>query len=213
MSISISKLQYISQGNTPKEQLENIEAICEAGVKWVQLRLKNIELDTYIQTAKIAKAICQKYNSILIINDNVEVAQASAAHGVHLGQSDLNWAAARKILGKKAIIGATANTFEHIQHIKNANAAVDYIGVGPFRHTTTKKDLSPILGSAGYKKLLAQLEQNQWNIPLIAIGGIGIADIKAIVEIGVYGIAVSGLLTKSDQKTALFAQIHKILSS
>lgn len=206
----ISKLQYISQGESTEEHLNNIAAICKAGGKWIQLRLKNIDLNSYIETAIQAKKICQQYNASLIINDNVEVVQASAADGVHLGQGDLNWATARKILGKNAIIGATANTFEHIQEIKAAKAAVDYIGVGPFRHTTTKKDLSPILGLVGYQNLLKQMT---WDIPIIAIGGIQVEDITSIFSIGVYGIAVSGLLTKNNQKTDLIAQIHKILST
>ncbi|MCP4437751.1 MAG: thiamine phosphate synthase [Aureispira sp.] len=213
MSTHISKLQYISQGDSPKEHLQQIEAICKAGGDWVQLRLKNVDSNTYIQTAQEAKTICQKYAATLIINDNVEVAKTINADGVHLGQGDMNWLEARKILGTTKIIGATANSIEHIQHIMDSNAEVDYIGVGPFRHTTTKKKLSPILGLEGYQKLLDQLKSKKFDIPIIAIGGILVDDIAEILGTGVYGIAVSGLLSQSTKKSALIDKVHTILGA
>ena len=185
--------QYISQGKTIQEHIENIENACKAGICWVQLRLKNVLLIDYLEAAKKCREICDIYGTILIINDNVGVAAESGADGVHLGLNDTSPKEARKQLGKNAIIGGTANTFENcIQHIKDG---VDYIGLGPFRFTTTKKELSPVLESKGYSSIISQLNKKGYKTPIIAIGGITLEDITELSKTGIEGIAVSGLLT------------------
>ncbi|UNY99922.1 thiamine phosphate synthase [Zhouia spongiae] len=189
----ISKLQYISQGNTPAEHLLNIREVCKAGVDWVQLRLKNVSDEMYAETAVLAKKICDPYGAKLIINDNVKVAKVIRADGVHLGKTDMSPQDAREILGAELIIGGTANTLSDC--IKLCGMGVDYIGLGPFRFTTTKQNLSPVLGLGGYRKIVSQLNDGEMSFPVIAIGGIQEADVKDILYTGVYGVAVSGALT------------------
>ncbi len=187
-------LQYISQGATPVEHLQNIGKVCEAGCRWVQLRLKEVSLVTYLETAQKAREICDQYGAIFIVNDNVGIAAESKADGVHLGLNDSSIEEARKTLGENAIIGGTANTIENcLQHVKDG---ADYIGLGPFRFTETKKKLSPILGTAGYKKILEELKNKKIETPIIAIGGITVADIPELLQTGISGIAVSGMLTQ-----------------
>ncbi|GAA4275348.1 thiamine phosphate synthase [Aquimarina mytili] len=192
-------LQYISQGKTPDEHLKNIEEVCKSGGKWIQLRLKDVDIATYLNTAVQCRNICDHYEAIMIINDNVGVAKAAMADGVHLGLNDTNPLEARKILGNNFIIGGTANTLEDCkQHI---DSGVDYIGLGPFRHTTTKKKLSPILGLDGYQEILSELQDQNLKIPIVGIGGITENDISDIIKTGIHGIAVSGMLTdKKDLK-------------
>ncbi|MDY8135025.1 thiamine phosphate synthase [Aquimarina sp. 2201CG5-10] len=190
------RIQYISQGNTPEDHLYNIEQVCKAGGRWIQLRLKDVDMATYLNTALKCREICDQYDAIMIINDNVGVAKAALADGVHLGLEDMNPIEARKVLGENYIIGGTANTLENcMQHIVDK---VDYIGLGPFRHTTTKKKLSPILGAHGYQEILSEIRNQNSEIPIVAIGGIKIEDIETLIQSGVSGIAVSGMLT--DQK-------------
>lgn len=97
---------------------------------------------------------------------------------------------ARQLLGKDKIIGGTANTFEDVKRIFLAGA--DYIGCGPFRYTTTKKKLSPVLGLDGYRQIISQMKTLGINLPVIAIGGILLSDVADIMTTGVSGIAVSG---------------------
>ncbi|GAA4116074.1 thiamine phosphate synthase [Aquimarina addita] len=187
------KIQYISQGETPEQHLAHIGEACEAGCRWVQLRLKNVDMATYLNTALACRNICDQYGAIMIMNDHVSIAKASLADGVHLGLQDMNPKEARKILGENAIIGGTANTLEDcLHHIKDE---VDYIGLGPYKYTTTKQKLSPILGLEGYQKIVLELSKQHANTPIIAIGGIELNDIEGILESGVQGIAVSGMLT------------------
>ncbi len=204
----LHKLQYISQGSTPDIHIQNIESTLNAGVKLVQFRLKNSSNESYIEYAIKAKKLCQKFDAQLIINDNPLVAKACDADGLHLGLDDMNVVEAKKIILNK-IIGGTANTFKHIK--QHCAEEVDYIGLGPLRFTTTKQKLSPILGIEGYQNILQQMKKESLNIPIYAIGGIKLNDIQFIINTGVYGIAVSGLITNSTNKEYLIKEINKIL--
>ncbi len=187
----LSKLHYISQGETPKDHLEHIQKACEHGAEWVQLRLKELPTESILETAKIARDMTRKFKVKLIINDHYKIAKAVDADGVHLGKTDTCPLIARAYLGNDFIIGGTANTLEDCRTLVKKN--VDYMGVGPFRFTETKKNLSPILGIEGYKELLTNLNE---TTPIIAIGGIGLEDVSGLLKTGIYGVAVSGSITK-----------------
>jgi thiamine-phosphate pyrophosphorylase len=204
----LPKLQYISQGSTPEIHLRNIESVLQAGIKFIQLRLKNISDEHYIEYAIKAKELCDKYDALLVINDNPIVAKACNADALHLGLDDMSVREAKKIIPEK-IIGGTANTFDHIK--QRCNESVTYIGLGPFRFTNTKEKLSPILGIEGYQKIIEQMKKENLNTPIYAIGGIELLDIESVINTGVYGIAVSGLLTNAVNKKQIVKDINKTL--
>lgn len=208
-----SKLQYISQGVDYNHQLNNIFRALDAGCDWIQLRYKNHhEMSTGYVAEKI-KTLCQKYNATLIVNDFVSIAKEVEADGVHLGLDDMSVAEARNILGPGKIIGGTANTLEHV--LQRIDEKCDYVGLGPFRFTTTKEKLSPVLGLDGYKKIIEALKQHTnpyaIDMPIYAIGGIGMNDIESIVETGIHGIAVSGMITNAIDKKEIVLQINSRL--
>ena len=117
---------------------------------------------------------------------------------------------ARRLLGKDKIIGGTANTFEDVKRIYSAGA--DYIGCGPFRFTTTKKKLSPILGLDGYKRIIEQMNAYRINLPVIAIGGILLPDVSDIMQTGVSGIAVSGAILNADNDNSPVATMKRFIN-
>lgn len=203
------KLQYISQGKTIEDQLYNIHQALDSGCDWIQLRFKNqTEKDTFTLASSV-KFLCEEYLSSFIVNDNLYLTHQIDADGVHLGLSDMKIDEARAILGPTKIIGGTANTFEDIEnHVKNG---CDYIGLGPFRFTETKEKLSPILGLSGYFEILKKLKQSKSEIPVYAIGGITVKDVSPLMETGIHGIAVSGLITNSDEKEKLMQQLNEKL--
>jgi thiamine-phosphate pyrophosphorylase len=194
----VSRLHYITQELTGRSHCDLAESACAAGVNWVQLRIKNKSYPEQIELAIKTKAICKKYDARLIINDNVKLAKEINADGVHLGKTDMDPSEARSFLGNDFIIGGTANTYEDIEQL--AKAKVDYIGLGPFRFTSTKENLSPILGLEGYVSILKKCKENKINIPVISIGGIHTLDVKPILETGVYGVAVSSAINLSEDK-------------
>lgn len=204
-----NKLQYISQGNTIEEQLYNIHQALDNGCDWVQMRFKNQTTQNTFVLAEAVKILCEEYLANFIVNDNVYLAQQITADGVHLGLSDTKIEESRAILGSTKIIGATANTFEDItNHIKNG---CDYIGLGPFQFTTTKDKLSPILGLEGYYEIIQKVKASNLEIPIYAIGGITLENVDQLIETGIHGIAVSGIITKSPEKAKLITQLNEKL--
>ena len=198
----IPKLHYISQGSSPDKHLENIRKACESGAKLVQLRLKNLDETILLKTAEKAREITNTYQTRLIINDHYKIAKSVNADGVHLGKTDAHLEKARAHLYDWQIIGGTANTLADCQMLIDKN--VDYIGLGPFRFTPTKANLSPILGLEGYSSILQVL---QTQTPIIAIGGITLHDVSMLLKAGIYGIAASGALTSDFHKIELFNKL------
>lgn len=165
--------------------------------KWVQLRMKDAPREALRKEAEHIRFLTHNYKATFIIDDDVEMAREVDADGVHLGKTDMPVSEARAILGPDKIIGATANTFEDIQYAVAQGA--DYIGLGPFRFTETKKNLSPILGIEGYATIMEQCRQAGITEPIVAIGGITTDDIQPLMSTGISGIAVSsGLVDASD---------------
>lgn len=203
------RFQYISQGQTPEEHLSNCKKVLTAGVKWIQLRMKNFPDEIVEKTALEVQSLCTQSGATFILNDNVNLAKKINADGVHLGLTDTAITEARLILGQNKIIGGTANTVEDV--VQRIEERCDYIGLGPYRFTSTKDKLSPILGLEGYRAILNRLDDGHRKTPIVAIGGIQVEDISAILETGICGIALSGILTNSKNKKEIVERINTIL--
>lgn len=167
----------------------------EGGCRWIQLRMKGASDEEVLETAAGLIDICRDNNAFLIIDDRVKVVNELKVSGVHLGKEDMDPMEARELLGPDAIIGLTANTAEDILKFKNKD--VDYVGLGPFRFTTTKEKLSPVLGLDGYKKIVKDVRDAGMEIPIVAIGGITLEDVEPLMKTGVNGIAMSGAIIKA----------------
>jgi thiamine-phosphate pyrophosphorylase len=198
--------EAVRTGGTPIGHVEQVEAASRAGIRWIQLRMKEATDAEVRAAAKEAKKICDAQGCVLIINDRVEIAAAVDAHGVHLGKEDMTVREARRLLGENKLIGGTANTLEDIR--KHQLEGADYVGLGPYRYTTTKKNLSPVLGLEGYQQIMSRLEQESIDIPVIAIGGIGVEDGAPLLGAGLYGIAFSGMLVHAEDRPALVAALE-----
>jgi thiamine-phosphate pyrophosphorylase len=186
---TISKLHYITQEVQGKPHWQLAEEACQAGVSWVQLRVKNKSVEEITDIAFKTLEVCKQYGSKLIVNDHVDIVRQCKADGVHLGKTDMDPLVARNILGNNVIIGGTANTLEDLKAL--VNKEVDYIGLGPFKFTTTKEKLSPILGLEGYREIMKRYILEKKTKPVIAIGGILPEDVTLLLETGVYGVAVA----------------------
>ena len=189
-------VQFITHYTERYTYLDSVRIALEGGCRWIQLRMKETTPEDILPIAKEAMSLCRKYDATFIIDDFVELAKQIGTDGVHLGKNDMPIAEARKILGKDFIIGGTANTFEDVQMLYKAGA--NYIGCGPFRFTTTKKNLSPILGLEGYQQIISQMKEHKISLPLIAIGGITKEDIPLLMQTGMSGIALSGSILRSE---------------
>lgn len=189
-------LQFITHRTERYSYPESARMALEGGCKWIQLRMKEAPLEEVEAVALQLKPLCKEHEAILILDDHVELAKKLEVDGVHLGKTDMPVAEARQLLGEAFIIGGTANTFEDVA--MHYRAGADYVGIGPFRYTATKKNLSPILGLEGYASIRSQMKQAGIELPTVAIGGITYDDIPAILKTGVSGIALSGTILQAE---------------
>ena len=183
-------VQFITHQTKTISYEESALLALKGGCKWIQLRMKDASDEEVETLARRLKDKCREFDAVFVIDDRVELVKKIEADGVHLGKNDMPVDEARRFLGEGFLIGGTANTIEDVRRIHRASA--DYIGCGPFRYTETKKNLSPILGLAGYEEIMKTMRDEAITIPLCAIGGITLADVANIMSVGVDGIAVSG---------------------
>lgn len=203
------RMQFISHFTDQYDYLDSIAMALEGGCRWVQLRMKDATEEEILPVALEAQKLCKAQNATFIIDDHVELVKRIGADGVHLGKMDMPVAEARQILGDSFIIGGTSNTFEDIA--MHAAAGADYIGCGPFRFTTTKKNLSPVLGLEGYQTLVAKMKAQGLSLPIVAIGGINAEDIPAIMRTGVSGIALSGTVLRAENPVSEMRKLMALM--
>lgn len=217
ISLDNFRLQFISHQNEKLGYLDGIREALAGGCKWIQLRMKGATDDEVRPIALQVKEWCREQQATFLIDDRVALVKELQIDGVHLGKNDMPIAEARKILGDGFIIGGTANTFEDVK--AHYEAGADYIGSGPFRFTTTKEKLSPILGLEGYREIIRSMKGNNCagkkgesiDIPLVAIGGITKEDIPEIMKTGVNGIALSGCILHAENPAEETREILALL--
>ena len=203
-------IQFISHYSERYSYLDSIQVALEGGCRWIQLRMKDATDNEVRPIAIKAQQLCRQYHATFIIDDRVALVRELGADGVHLGKNDMPIREARQLLGPDFIIGGTANTFEDAK--AHYEASADYIGCGPFRFTTTKKKLAPVLGLEGYRSIIHQIREARIDIPVVAIGGITKADIPAILQTGITGIALSGTVLRADDPIAEMNHIINIIN-
>lgn len=194
--MKMEKVQFISHHTEKYSYADSVRLALKGGCKWIQLRMKDASEDEILETASQVRKMCDRYEAVFILDDHVRLVEKTGADGVHLGKNDMPVDEARRLLGNGKIIGGTANTLDDI--IMHCSRGADYIGCGPFRFTTTKKNLAPVLGLEGYKEIMEGLGKAGIKIPVAAIGGITVEDIPAIMATGINGIAISGSVLKAD---------------
>lgn len=201
-------LQFISHYTERYSYLDSIRMALDGGCRWVQLRMKDAADDEVRRVAEEAQRWCRDAGATFIIDDRVELVRQIGADGVHLGKNDMPVGEARALLGDGFIIGGTANTFDDIR--SHYEAGANYIGCGPFRFTTTKKGLAPVLGLEGYTFLIKRAREEGINLPIVAIGGITAEDIPAIMSTGVSGVALSGTVLRAENPVEEMKKLIKI---
>ncbi len=198
----IPKLHYISQGNSPKEHLDNIQNACTAGAELVRLDLKEVLEKEILKIAKEAREITSQFQTRLLISNHYKTAKEVKADGVHLTKTDPCPTTVRDYLYPWQIIGTTANTLQDCETL--IEKEVDYISLAPFRLSISKDFLGTILGLNGYTAIIEALKT---ETPILGAGGITTEDVTAILKTGVSGIAVSGEITRDFNTIKTFNQL------
>ncbi|HGG0417114.1 thiamine phosphate synthase [Clostridium botulinum] len=175
-----------------RELKKVVEDAILGGVTIVQVREKDVSTREFYNVAKEVKEVTDHYKVPIIINDRLDIAQAINAHGIHLGQKDMQLNIARRILGKDKIIGISVGNIKEALEAENNGA--DYLGIGTIFPTGSKKDVDAIIGIDGLSKI-----KNNISIPSVAIGGINKTNFKDVLNTGIEGISViSAILDEDD---------------
>jgi thiamine-phosphate pyrophosphorylase len=191
-------------GRKPLEEIV-IQAV-KGGAAYVQLREKDVSTRFFVEEAKRIKKLLEQYRVPLIINDRVDVALACGAEGVHIGQEDMPYEIVRKLMGQKAIIGLSVETWEDVKAGQKMD--VNYIGVSPVFSTPTKTDTKGVWGLEGLAKIKAFSRH-----PLVAIGGINESNVREVLKAGADCIAVVSAICASPHSETAARRINEIINN
>lgn len=177
----------------------------QGGAAYVQLREKDLSTRDFVEEAIAVKTLLLPFHVPLIINDRLDVALACGADGVHIGQEDMPYATARKLIGQEAIIGLSVETWADVEASQNLD--VDYIGVSPVFATPTKTDTKEPWGLEGLRKIKSFSRH-----PLVAIGGINESNARTVVKAGADCLAVVSAVCSADDPAAAVAKLQSIIN-
>ena len=179
--------------------------VLRAGVRWVQYREKERPRREIYEESVRLRRLTADFNAVFIVNDYTDIALSTNADGVHLGQDDLPLKEARKIIGKDRIIGISTHSLE--QAVEAERDGADYIGFGPVFHTVTK--------DAGIPKGTEMLQEIKRNvhIPVVAIGGINLENIRSVLDTGIDAVAVASAILSGEIENNVKIFMETIISS
>jgi thiamine-phosphate pyrophosphorylase len=200
----ISKFHYLTQDLPNRTHIEQAQIACEAGANWLQYRCLTKNDDELINEINQIAGICDDWGATLILTNHYHLLDKVDAQGVHIEDFEADFVAIRNHIGEDKTLGASATNVQRLLTTQ-ATLVVDYCGYGPFAHTNTKPNDKPLLGFEGYR----QLQWHEINIPVIAVGGIQLADVEALLETGIYGIAVSAAVNLAADPSQTFKQIYR----
>ncbi|SDS06975.1 thiamine-phosphate diphosphorylase [Mucilaginibacter mallensis] len=200
----ISKFHYLTQDLPHRTHVEQAEIACAAGANWLQYRCLTKTDDELIEEINQIADICDEWGITLIITNHYHLLDQVDAQGVHIEDFDADFKAIREVIGEDKTLGGSATHIDALLRVQ-ATGVVDYCGYGPFAHTDTKPNNSPLLGFDGYR----QLQKHNIEIPAIAVGGIQLTDVEHLLETGIYGIAVSAAVNKAVDPGRALKEFYK----
>ncbi|WP_374166190.1 thiamine phosphate synthase [Arcticibacter sp. MXS-1] len=204
----ISKLHYITHDIAGRSHVEQVRMACEAGANWVQYRCFSKPEAELIDEAQMISEICDEWGATLIITDHYQLLGKADIQGVHIEDMRADFRAIRQEIGPDKTLGASANTFDDIRAII-MSGVVDYAGCGPFSVTTTKPNDYPLLGTDGYRSIVDEMKKAELSIPLLAVGGITLADVEPLLSTGIHGIAVASAINDAAHPAAALKEIYR----
>lgn len=205
----IEKLQFITHDIPQHTHVEQAQIACEAGAKWIQYRCLTKGDDELLADINEIASICDDWGATLVVTDHVHLQGKADIQGFHIEDMDADFIALRKQLGDEFTLGGSSNTVENL--IRLANEGADYAGFGPFTITTTKPNNAPLIGINGYANAVKEIELLNIKMPFLAVGGVTLNDIDALLETGVYGIAVSSAINQATNMEEAYADFYEVV--
>ena len=204
-------LQFITNSDSQINVVDQIKGAIAGGCRWIQVNMEDASDDEIKCVINEVKPLCQESESILILNDRVELVKELELDGVHLDKGAMLPTQAREILGAGPIIGVAASSFSDISQIRYFD--IDYISVGPYKHPESSTADSPIVSTDDYASIMAQIHEQQIELPIVAFGDIETTDIQGLWATGINGIAVSNAIANANDISAQTAQFISLLDT
>ncbi len=205
----IEKLHFITHDIPQHTHVTQAQLACEAGAKWIQYRCLSKDDDGLLGDINIISEICDDWGATLIVTDHIHLKGKADIQGFHMEDMNADFTALRKLIGEEYTLGGSANTVENI--IRLAKEGADYAGFGPFKITTTKPNNSPLLGIAGYAEAIQELKSLAIGFPILAVGGVTLADINPLLATGIYGIAASSAINQAEDLRLAYEDFYKAI--
>jgi thiamine-phosphate pyrophosphorylase len=202
----IEKLQFITHDIEQHSHIEQAKIACEAGAKWIQYRCLTKSDDELLKDINVIAELCDDWGATLIVTDHIHLNGKADIQGFHIEDMDADFRQLREELGEAITIGGSSNTVEGLLRI--AEEGADYAGFGPFKVTTTKPNNAPLLGFEGYKDAIAILQQQQIELPVLAVGGVTLNDIDELLKTGVFGIAASSAINQAEDMRSAYLDFY-----
>jgi thiamine-phosphate pyrophosphorylase len=200
---TIAKLHVVTPPGVDGRDLVTTQALLRAGAPLVQVRTKSVDDRVRLEVAGVVVDAARASGATCLVNDRVDIALAAGADGVHVGADDLPAAAARRLLGAAAVVGATCRNAEDGRRAEGEGAS--YLGVGPVYATSTKKGLPDPIGPRGVEAIAAAV-----SIPIIGISGVTADNASAVLDAGAWGVAVVAAVYGSEDPLAALNQLMEI---
>lgn len=205
----IEKLHFITHDINQHSHVQQAQIACEAGAKWIQYRCLSKADDELLADINAIAGICDDWGATLIVTNHIHLKGKADIQGFHIEDMDADFIALRKQIGDEYTLGGSSNTLENL--IRLANEGADYAGFGPFKTTTTKPNNSPLLGIDGYREAISTLQQTEVMLPILAVGGVTLADVPALMATGIYGIAASSAINQAEDMYTAYQDFYRAL--
>jgi thiamine-phosphate pyrophosphorylase len=202
----IEKLQFISHDLDTLTHIQQAQIACEAGAKWFQYRCLTKKDDELLKDIQAIAEICDDWGATLIVTDHVHLNGKADIQGFHIEDMDADFNALRAQLGEAITIGGSSNTVGGL--IRLAHEGVDYAGFGPFSVTTTKPNNAELLGTEGYVAAIQKLREMHIELPVLAVGGVTLNDVDALMATGIFGIAASAAINQAADMASAYRDFY-----
>ena len=206
----IEKLHFITHDLPHSSHIEQVQVACEAGAKWIQYRCLSKADDELLADINLIAEICDDWGATLIVTNHIHLKGKADIQGFHIEDINADFIALRKQIGEEFTLGGSANTIEQL--IKLADDGADYAGFGPFNISSTKPNDYPLIKTDDYANAIENLKSANKDLPVLAVGGVTIADVPALMTTGIFGIAASSAINQAENMYEAYIDFYKAIN-
>ncbi len=206
----IEKLHFITHDVLQYTHLNQAQLACQAGAKWIQYRCLSKPDDELLIDINAIAEVCDDWGATLIVTNHVHLKGKADIQGFHIEDMDADFIALRSKIGEEYTLGGSANTLKNL--IRLAKEGADYAGFGPFKNTNTKPNNLPLLSLQEYADAMLQLKNENIDLPVLAVGGVTLANVNLLLATQIYGIAASAAINQANDLQLAYEDFYNLVN-